>query len=355
MARIAQIAPLGLPCPPQGYGGIERVVASLADGLADAGHEVTLFAAEGSRSRARVAAQCLPLRERGGDIGALSQVEEAAMLDRLKRVADRFDVLHFHTEFFHYALFGDDPRVVTTLHWRVDERDRRTLFAHFRDARVVCVSDAQRRMLPEGMGRAHVIHHGIEPGRYPPGGGEGGYLAFLGRLSDQKRPEWAIAVARALGMPLKLAGYVDHGNDGYFAREVAPRLGDGVEFVGLVGEADKADFLGRAAALVFPLDWPEPFGMAMIEAMACATPVVAWRRGSVAEVVDDGVTGVVVDDVEGAVAGGRRALALDRAGVRAGFERRFRARRMVGDHLALYRAMGVRDAGEGATRREAPA
>ena len=284
----------------------------------------------------------LRLRETESRVpGATGAVLEAALLERVRERADGFDVIHCHTEFAHAAVFGPwRERTLTTIHWRTDELDRRLFFRAFPDLPVCAISHDQARHVPAS-NLAGVVHHGFEADRYRPGPGGGG-LAFLGRMTDQKRPERAIELARRTGLALKLAGNLDPGNPAHFERHVAPALGGAIEHVGEVDDAGKQALLGHADALVFPVDWPEPFGLVMIEAMACGTPVIGWRNGAVPEVVEDGVTGFVVDTMEEAVVAVRRLPEIDRATVRARFEARFTADRMVEETLAIYRRLAAR-------------
>ncbi len=266
-------------------------------------------------------------------------VLEALQLEALRRHLDAFDIVHCHGEFAHAALLGAKRRhSLTTIHWRVDELDRALFFAGFPDLPVAAISAAQEAGIPAS-NRAGVVHHGIDRHRYRPGRGNGGYAAFVGRMTDQKRPDTAIRVANAAGMPIRLAGTIDVGNPGYFDEQVRPLLGPAAEYVGPVDDTGKQALLGGATALLFPIDWPEPFGLVMIEAMACGTPVVAWNRGSVPEVIEEGVTGFVVSSEEEAVAALREAARLDRATVRARFEARFTAERMAADYVAIYRRL----------------
>ena len=342
--RIAQVAPLIFPVPPRDHGGTERVVHDLTHGLVAAGHDVTLFAADGSRVEADGLPGTLEIVPQGPPVAtvedappSLPSAMECVMLDRVAARADGFDIVHCHTELYHAAVLRAHGRkLVTTIHWRADERDRVHYFDHFRDLAVVAISDAQSATLPAS-NRAGTVHHGIPRDRLLPGQGSGGYCAFLGRMTDQKRPDRAIAIARGAGMAVRLGGTVDVGNPQYFTREVEPLLGADARYVGPVTDAEKQAFLGEAAVLLFPIDWPEPFGLVMIEAMACGTPVVAFRHGSVAEVVENGVTGFVVDTMEEAVAATERARALDRGRVRARFEERFEARHMVAGYERVYR------------------
>ena len=334
--RIAQIAPLIFPVPPRDHGGTERVVADLSDGLVAQGHDVTLFAAEGSRTSARLEPQGRPVAETPDAPPSLPSALECVMLDRVAARADDFDIIHCHTELYHAAVLRPWlHKTVMTIHWRADQRDRQVYFDHFGEVNVVAISDAQARTLPRA-NHLDTVHHGIPAQTLGMGDGAGGYAVFLGRMTDQKRPDLAIEIARRAGLPIRLGGTVDVGNPDYFMLEVEPLLGPDAKYLGPVAQADKQAFLGDAAVLLFPIDWPEPFGLVMIEAMACGTPVVAWRNGSVAEVIEPGVSGFVVDSVEEAVRAVHHARRLDRAKVRAAFERRFTDARMVAGYLRAY-------------------
>lgn len=341
--KIAQIAPLAESVPPRLYGGTERVVSYLTEELVRLGHEVTLFASADSASRARLVA-CAPRALRLDPAVQDPLPHLRLMLERVRRRAHEFDLLHFHTEApLHFPLFRDlADKTLTTLHGRLDLPELAPLFREFPGMPVVSISHSQRRPLPA----AHwvgTVHHGLSAEVCPfnpvP---RGRYLAFLGRVSPEKGVERAIDIARAAGQRLRIAAKVDAADAGYFRRCVAPRLGGTVEFLGELGEAEKQAFLGNAAALLFPIDWPEPFGLAMIEAMACGTPVLAWRNGAVPEVLEHGVSGFIVDSLDEAVALVPRLARLDRGRVRARFEARFTAERMARDYLAVYRALGRR-------------
>ncbi|RIY02685.1 glycosyltransferase family 4 protein [Aureimonas flava] len=341
--RVAQVAPTIFPVPPKDHGGTERVIHDLSIALRDLGVEVTLFAPADSATDVPLVGiwpSLLSLEASHGQVPpSIPAVLEAARMEDLRLRLDAFDIVHCHGEFFHAALLGERRRhSLTTIHWRVDELDREIFFRTFPDLPVAAISAAQAAMLPAS-NRAGVVHHGIRRDRYAMGDGSGGYLAFVGRMTDQKRPDRAIRVARAAGRPIRLAGTVDVGNPTYFEREVRPLLSAEATYVGPLGDRAKGELLGGAEALLFPVDWPEPFGLVMIEAMACGTPVVAWDRGSVREVVEDGVTGFVVGSEEEAVAALARARRLDRAAVRRRFEERFTAERMATDYLALYRRL----------------
>src|SRR4029077_8142009 len=249
-------------------------------------------------------------------------------------------ILHFHIDQFHFPLFRNiASRTVTTLHGRQDLPDLHSLYAGFNDMPLVSISNAQRRPVPN-IHFVGTVLHGIPVGLHRAAEAHRGYLAFLGRIAPEKRPDRAIAIARALGIPLKIAAKVDRVDEAYFKQTIVPLLdGPGVEFVGEINERQKSDFLGEASALLFPIEWPEPFGLVMIEAMACGTPVLAFRTGSVPEIIDQGVTGLIVDSVEEAIAAMPRVLSLDRAAVRRRFEERFSVTRMALDYVAVYHAL----------------
>ena len=334
--KIAQIAPLIESVPPRQYGGTERVVAFLTDELVRLGHDVTLFASGDSRTAARlVPVWPRSLRLAGGCRDSLAP--HVLMLEEVARRAYEFDILHFHVAQFHFPLVRRLPVAhVTTLHGRLDLPELRPLYAEFADMPVISISDAQRTPLPHAYWSG-TIHHGLPVDLLPFNPGPGKYLAFLGRIAPEKRVDRAISIATACGQPLKIAAKVDPVDREYFAHEIRPLLDHPlVEYVGEVDEQQKAAFLGNATALLFPIDWPEPFGLVMIEAMACGVPVIAFRGGSVAEVVDHGATGFVVDTVEDAIQATRRVTQLNRRECRAVFERRFSVIRMANDHLRVY-------------------
>ncbi len=275
------------------------------------------------------------------------------MLEALRVHLDEFDVIHCHGEFAHAALLGRRrAHSVTTVHWRVDELDRQLFFDGFPDLPVAAISHAQARAVPRS-NLAGVVHHGLNAERFTLGAGDGGYLAFIGRMTDQKRPDRAIEVARKTGYPLKLAGGVDVGNPGWFDAHVAGHLDESIVHVGTVDDTQKQALLGGAAALLFPIDWPEPFGLVMIEAMACGTPVIAWRNGSVEEVVEHGVTGFIVETIGEAAAAVARLAELDRARIRERFLARFTAERMARDYVALYERLLALEGGVGFQKRSA--
>ena len=335
--RIAQIAPLIESVPPPLYGGTERIVSYLTEELVAQGHDVTLFASADSVTSARLVPCCeqaLRLNPAVRDPIPYSMI----MLDKLRRMAPQFDILHFHIDQFHFPLFHDRPlRALTTLHGRQDLPDLKSLYEAFPEMPLVSISEAQRRPIPNANVVGTVLH-GLPRGLFVPTLlPRGGYLAFLGRISPEKRLDRAIAIARAVGLPLKIAAKVDRADEAYFRREIEPLLAEpGIEFIGEINERQKGRFLGNAGALVFPIDWPEPFGLVMIEAMACGTPVLAFREGSVAEVVEDGITGYIVNSVDEAICKIGRLLSLDRSRVRRGFEERFTTRRMVQDYIKIY-------------------
>jgi glycosyltransferase involved in cell wall biosynthesis len=338
--RIAQIAPLIERVPPQLYGGTERVVSYLTEELVSQGHEVTLFASADSITTANLV-PCAP-RALRLDPRARDPVPHIIlMLDDLLQRADAFDIVHFHIDYFHFPLFRSHPvSTLTTLHGRQDLFDHKAFYLRFCDVPLVSISDAQRAPIA-GANFVGTVYHGLPLQLYPPTfKPRDGYLAFIGRISPEKRPDRAIAIARRTGIPLKIAAKVDKVDEAYFRESIEPMLhGPGVEFIGEIDEHAKTGFLGNAAALLFPVDWPEPFGLSMIEAMACGTPVLAFRCGSVPEIVDDGVTGRVVSSIDEAVNVLPDVLALDRRKVRARFEERFSAARMASDYLRIYRSL----------------
>jgi glycosyltransferase involved in cell wall biosynthesis len=345
--RIAQIAPLIESVPPRLYGGTERIVSYLADELVRLGHEVTLFASGDSVSSANLvpcAAMALRLDSNVRDPIPYYML----MLDRVRELADEFDILHFHIDQFHFPLFRPIAhRTVTTLHGRQDLHDLKPLYLGFSEMPLVSISNHQRNPVTSGNFVA-TVHHGIPADLLTPNyDPRGGYLAFLGRISPEKRPDRAIHIAQAVGIPLKIAAKVDKVDEAYFREQIAPLLDrPGIEYLGEINEREKPEFLGEARALLFPVDWPEPFGLVMIEAMACGTPVLAFRCGSVAEIIDPGVTGIIVDAMDEAVRMLPQVLTLDRRKVRRRFEERFTANRMAKDYLGVYRSQ---------LRRESPA
>lgn len=334
--RIAQIAPLAESVPPKLYGGTERVVAWLIDELVDLGHDVTLFASGNSRTRAKLV-PVWPYAFRLGRPRTDPVAVQAVLLETLAEQAKDFDVIHCHIDWLHLPLLTRaGVPFLTTLHGRLDIAGLADVVRHFPGAPFVSISQNQRLPLA-GANWLGTVHHGLPAASLQPRFERGSYLAFLGRLTKEKGPEAAIRIARAVGMPLHIAAKVPKGERGYFKEQLEPEIdGREIQLTGEVNDRTKEKFLAEAAALLFPIDWPEPFGLVMIEAMACGTPVIAFRRGSVPEVIDEGVTGFVVDDEEGAVRAVGRLGEINRRQVRACFEHRFTARRMAKEYVALY-------------------
>lgn len=337
--RIAQIAPLMEAVPPKLYGGTERIVAYLTDELVAMGHEVSLFASGDSVTTAHLEAaypQALRLDPTIRDHVA----PLVAMLERVAQRAREFDVIHLHCDYLAYPVLArSGVPFLATLHGRLDLPELKLVYEAFADLPVVSISNSQREPLPEARYVA-TVYHGLPEQLLFPGDGAGGYLAFLGRISPEKAPDRAIRIAARAGMKLKIAAKIDQVDREYFAAEIEPLLAQPhVEFVGEIAEHEKSEFLGKAAGLLFPIAWREPFGLAMIEAMACGTPVIALRNGSVPEVVDDGVTGFIVDDEGTAARAAEELHQLDRALVRTVFERRFTSRRMAEDYTRIYREL----------------
>ena len=340
--RIAQIAPLFEAVPPRGYGGTERVVSWLTEELVAMGHQVTLFATGDSRTSARLVA-VRPYAERFARNFEKNNAPYARMLELVRREAEAFDILHFHIDFHPFSIFTRQPTpFLTTLHGRLDQEWAPAIYDLFPQVNLVSISDSQRAPMPQRSWLA-TVRHGMPPDLLRPRfAGERDYFAFLGRISPEKGIESAIAIARACGMKLKVAAKIGEEDAPYYQEVVAPLFdGEAVEYIGEIHDEQKPAFLSGARALLFPIAWPEPFGLAMIEAMACGTPVVAFRHGSVPEVIDEGVTGFVVSSIEQAVAACGRVGALDRAAVRRQFEHRWTARRMARDYVALYERLIV--------------
>jgi glycosyltransferase involved in cell wall biosynthesis len=335
--RIAQVSPLYESVPPKYYGGTERIVSCLTEELARQGHEVTLFASGDSVTSANLVSACeYALRlDPDYDDHILYHVLQ---IEQVAKAAGEFDIIHFHLSYLHYTLAR---RLMTpsftTLHGRLDLPDLVPLYREFSEVPVVSISDSQREPL-SWLNWQGTVHHGLPEDLYSLRTEPGSYLAFLGRLSPEKRVDRAIEISRRTGIPLKIAAKVDNADLEYYKSRVEPLLkGSLIEYVGEIGEAEKKEFLGNAYAHIFPIDWPEPFGLVMIEAMACGTPTIAFRRGSVPEVLDDGVTGFIVDTVEDAVASLELIPGLSRDECRRVFEKRFSAARMVEDYLEVYR------------------
>jgi glycosyltransferase involved in cell wall biosynthesis len=337
--KIAQVAPLIESVPPRLYGGTERIVSYLTEELVRLGHDVTLFASGDSTTGAELA-PCCPRALRLDPTVHDTIPHFMLMIDKVHERAKEFDVLHFHVDLFHFPLFRSlAARTLTTLHGRQDIEDLKPFYSRFSEMPLVSISNDQRKPLPQANFVA-TIHHGIPAHLHRPSFEQGNYLAFLGRVSPEKRPDRAIRMARAAGIPLKIAAKVDKVDEDYFRNDILPLIdGAGVEFIGEINECEKTKFLGEAAALLFPVDWPEPFGLVMIEAMACGTPVLAFRCGSIPEVVEDGITGRIVDSEEEGVAALPGILSYDRRVVRRRFEERFTATRMAGDYVSTYRRL----------------
>lgn len=337
--RIAQVAPLNEAVPPQLYGGTERVIFWLTEELVEQGHDVVLFASGDSVTTATLEAiwpKALRLDGSVRDPYALLMT----MLERVYGRRQEFDLIHFHLDYFPFSLFSRSTTpFVSTLHGRLDLPELQPVFQSFPQLPVVSISDAQRRPIPH----AHwvrTIRHGLPANLLTPQPVQPHYLAFLGRISPEKRLDRAIAIAAHCGIPLKVAAKVDHVDRDYFEAEIRPLFDVGdVEYIGEIGDMEKAEFLSGALALLVPIDWPEPFGLVMIEAMACGTPVIAFNRGSVPEVVEDGVTGFIVEDEVSAVAAVNRLPQLSREMVRKRFEERFTARRMATEYLDVYHGL----------------
>lgn len=338
--KIAQIAPLMESVPPKFYGGTERIVSYLTEELVRQGHDVTLFASGDSRTSAELVPCCdVALRLNPNVQSDIPY--HVMMLERVRRRASEFDVLHFHVDVLHFPIIREFvQQTLTTLHGRLDLPDLAQLYAMFDDIPLVSISFDQRRpMLPVNW--VGTVYHGLPRDILPYCPKASGYLAFLGRISPEKGPETAIEIAARARMPLKIAAKIDKVDQSFWTERVEPMVlrNPNVEFVGEIDERQKADFLGNATALLFPINWPEPFGLVSIEAMACGTPVIAFNRGAVPEVVDDGVSGLIVDSLDEAVDAVRRVGTVDRAKVRRTFEERFSAERMCHDYVAIYRTL----------------
>lgn len=335
--RIGQVAPLYESVPPRLYGGTERVVSYITEELVKLGHEVTLYASGDSFTAARLRSVCeRALRLEGGKL--LSPLaHHLNLIETVAQEADEFDVVHFHLDYLPFSQIRRlEIPAVTTLHGRLDIPDLYPLFREFSDMRLISISDAQRAPMPWA-GWLATVHHGIPADLHQPSFEPGEYLAFLGRISPEKRVDRAIEIARMAGLPLRVAAKIDEVDRNYFESEISDLLANSdVEFVGEIAEKEKTEFLGNASALLFPIDWPEPFGLVLIESMACGTPVIAFRGGSVAEIVDDGVTGFVVESVEEAVEALQRIPSLDRRACHQRFLERFTSRRMCQEYLAAY-------------------
>jgi len=342
--RIAQIAPLHEAVPPKLYGGTERVVSYLTEELVALGHQVTLFASGDSVTSACLHAawpRSLRLDPAIRDVMAPHML----MMEEVRRRSEDFDVLHFHLDYWPFSMFTRQKvPFVTTLHGRLDLPELQPLFKAFRDVPVVSISDAQRRALPQARFIATVPHGVPDRMLTPQSQITPAYLAFLGRIAPEKGPDRAIRIARACGIPLRIAAKLDKADQCYFDAVIRPMLDyPGVEMIGEISEREKPAFLSGAVGLLMPIEWPELFGLVMIEAISCGTPVIAFNRGSVPEVIEDGLTGFIVEDEAAAIAAVGHLDRLDRAAVRAQFDQRFTARRMAEDYLATYRRLAADD------------
>ncbi len=340
--HIAQVAPLTEAVPPKLYGGTERVVSWLTDELTALGHEVTLFASGDSVTSARLEAiwpRALRLDGAVRDPNALHML----MLERVYRRAADFDFLHFHLDYYPFSLFSRQPTpFVTTLHGRLDLPEHQPVFDTFSTVPVVSISNSQRRPLAQA-NWVRTVHHGLPERLLTPKPVRPSYFAFLGRIAPEKGVDRAIRIAEHCGVPLKIAAKVDRVDREYFDERIAPMIkASRTEYIGEITDKEKSDFLSGALALLVPIDWPEPFGLVMIEAMACGTPVIAYNRGSVPEIIDEGLTGFVVEDENGAIGAVDRLRHLSREKIRKQFEKRFTARRMAQDYLAVYRSLAER-------------
>jgi glycosyltransferase involved in cell wall biosynthesis len=339
--RIAQVAPLTEAVPPKLYGGTERVVHWLTEELVALGNDVTLFASGDSQTSAKLDAtwpKALRLDGSVRDPNALHMV----MLERVRRKCDdeEFDFLHFHLDYYPWSLFQRQPTpFLTTLHGRLDLPEHQPVFTTFSDVPVISISNAQRRPVPQA-NWTRTIYHGLPEKLLMPGNVTPGYLAVLGRIAPEKGVDRAIKIAIRCGIPLKIAAKVDRADQEYYDELIKPLMNHPlIEYIGEIGDHEKSEFLSGAIGLLLPIDWPEPFGLVMIESMACGTPVIAYNRGSVPEIIDEGLTGFIVEDEISAVAAVGRLANIDRAAVRKQFEKRFTARRMALDYLAAYRGL----------------
>ena len=343
--KIAQIAPLTEAVPPALYGGTERVISWLTEELVALGQDITLFASGDSITTAALE----PMWPRALRLDGTVRDPYALHMTMIEQVclrAHEFDLIHFHLDYLPFSVMSRQRTpFVTTLHGRLDLPEHHPVFATFSSVPVVSISNAQRRPIPKA-NWVETVYHGLPQDLLRPHAVEPSYLAFLGRISPEKRVDRAIGIAQRCGLPLKIAAKVDRADQDYFDETIRPLLSTpGVEFLGEIGDERKSEFLSGAIALLLPIDWPEPFGLVMIEAMACGTPVIAFNRGSVPEIVEDGVTGFVVEDETSAAAAVREVATLSRSLVRRRFEQRFTARRMAEDYLRLYRRMAERESG----------
>jgi len=337
--KIAQVAPLYESVPPKLYGGTERVVSYLTEALVEDGHDVTLFASGDSETSARLVPCCAKSLRLNTHQCIDQLAHHFVMLEEVLERADQFDMIHFHVDYMHFPLSKLSGLVhLTTLHGRLDSPDLVPLYRKYKNMPVISISRNQRKPLPWANWVGNV-YHGLPEDLLPLGDGRGNYLAFLGRISPEKRVDRAIEIAKALNMPLKIAAKVDPSDGPYFEREIKHLLNTpNVEFVGEINEQQKGEFLGNAYAYLFPIDWPEPFGLTMIESMACGTPTIAFNCGSVPEVITNGVSGFIVESLDEAVEAVRQAAAVDRGACRAEFINRFSAPKMARQYVKLYEA-----------------
>jgi glycosyltransferase involved in cell wall biosynthesis len=338
--RIAQVAPLYESVPPRLYGGTERVVSILTEELVRQGHEVVLFASGDSLTSAELRPACARALRLEGDHIIDPLAYHIRLVEMVAAEAENFDVLHFHIDYLHFPVTRRQNVIgLTTMHGRLDVPDVQPLYRTFRDMPFVSISNAQRKPLP----RANwigTVYHGLPEDLYQPRFEEGKYLAFVGRISPEKRVDRAIEIAKRAGMPLKIAAKVDSADEEYFETKIRRLLDDPlVEYIGEIGEPDKCKFMSNAYALLFPIDWPEPFGLVMIEAMACGTPVIGWRMGSVPEIIDETETGFIVESIDEATRAVERVASLDRRACRKAFEERFSAQRMAADYVSVYQKL----------------
>ena len=337
--RIAQVARFYESVPPQGYGSTERLVGYLVDGLLDLGHDVTLFASGDSRTRAKLH-PTVPQALRRAPVETDIEAEHRRVYGEIAGLLRDFDAVHVHSDNSSHlpALHQAGIGCLTTLHYRLDRPHSGDGFRAFPGMPLVAISDAQRRAAPD-LSWAGTVHHGLPQTLHRLGDGAGGYLAFLGRVARDKRIDRAVRIAQLAGLPLRVAAKADSsGPDKDYAEDIGfPLLQDNrIDFPGEIDDQDKGQFLGGAVAMLFPIDWPEPFGLVMIEAMACGTPVIAWPHGAVPEIVEHGVTGFIVESVTEAAQAVKAAAKLDRRAIRAAFDRRFTAQRMAQDYVRLF-------------------
>jgi glycosyltransferase involved in cell wall biosynthesis len=336
--RIAQVSPLYESVPPKLYGGTERIVSYLTEEFVRQGHEVTLFASGDSVTSAKLVSPCEKALRL--DDSCMDQLApHFTMLEMLYKQIENFDIIHYHIDYLHYPLSARYNYVpfITTLHGRLDIPELLKLYKEYNEIPLVSISNDQRKPLPHANWQKSV-YHGLPPDLYKSYEGEGKYLAFIGRIAKEKRPDRAIEIARITGIPLKIAAKVAKPDEEYFNTVIKPMI-DGdplIEFLGEIGEKDKNEFMGNAIALLFPIDWPEPFGLVMIESMACGTPVIAWKNGSVPEIVDHGISGFIVQSIEESVKAVRNISSVSRKKVRETFEKRFSSKVMADNYMDLY-------------------